>query len=114
MTVAAGRACLERLTGQLLIPVAIVLGRARRRLGWGHCEQLAATAELLLSRAIGEKAIVANALKSVGQDRDASGSVDQATAAASFRRVHSASSARRRSSAYPDPSVAVLSASIDP
>jgi len=70
VTVTAGGACLERLTSQLLIAVAIVPAFAGRRLRLGHCKELAAAIELLLSRAIGKKTVVADALKSVGQDME--------------------------------------------
>ena len=68
LALVTNRACLQRLAGELLVAVAIILFDVAMRLRGRHVEEFAAARKLLLSVAIGEEAVIANPLEPFGQN----------------------------------------------
>jgi len=58
--------CLQRLAGELLVAVAIILFDVAMRLGRRHVQELATAGKLLFSVAITEEAVIANPLEAFG------------------------------------------------
>ena len=64
-----GRAFSEGVAGKVLVAVAVILcGLAVRRLENRHSEEVTAMSKLFRAIAIAEKAVIADAMKALGQD----------------------------------------------
>ena len=63
LTLLTNGACLQGLTGELFVAVAIIPFDVAMRFGRGHVEELATAGKLLLSVAISEESVMANALE---------------------------------------------------
>ncbi len=62
----------QRFAGEVFIDITVIAGRAgrRRRHDVGHAKQLTTTSQLVLSPAIAEEAVIADALEAAWQDVD--------------------------------------------
>jgi hypothetical protein len=68
LALVTNRTCLQRLAGELLVAVAIILFDVAMRLRRRHVQELATARKLLLSVAIGEEAVIANPLEAFGEN----------------------------------------------
>src|SRR6266478_1244325 len=65
------RALPQRVTGELLVSITIVLAwlrLGRAWVGWRHAQELAALLQLLFAVAIAHEPVIANAVESAGED----------------------------------------------